>query len=311
MAPPEAWVRTAIPRLDGTVAVVTGANSGIGLHTARLLAGAGATVVLGCRDHWRAEAARAEVAAVATGEAPEVAQLDCSELASVRDFAAAVRSAHPAVDVLVNNAGVMAVPLEYTVDGFERQLAVNHLAPFALTAELLPALERAPAARVVAVSSLFARRGAVILDDLMGERWYEPWAAYAQSKLADLLFAAELARRLARAGSPVASLAAHPGYAATRLVANGPARWSGPVNRAVYAAGALVVAQSAAAGALPSVAAAAHPDARTGQCWGPGLPGQVRGRPKPVAMPRAARDEAVAAGLWQRSVELTGARWPF
>src|SRR5579875_1952046 len=199
------WDRKDIPRLDGKVAVVTGGNSGLGFETTRLLAGAGARVILACRDR-----ARAEVAAARVGPDAEVVRLDLASLASVAEAADQVRAVAPRLDILVNNAGLMAVDRARTEDGFEMQLGVNHLGHFALTARLVPLLLAAPGARVVTVSSPAHRLGVMRVDDLMFDRRrYDRWRAYFQSKLANLLFTLELDRRLRDSGQPVAALAAH------------------------------------------------------------------------------------------------------
>ena len=281
------WTAADLPDLSGRTAVVTGASSGIGLVTARELAGAGARVVLAVRS---VEKGRA-VAAAITGQT-EVRRLDVADLTSVRAFAEGWRGP---LDVLVNNAGIMDVPLAYTVDGFESQLATNYLGPFALTNLLLPHVTD----RVVTVSSQAHRRGHAHLDDLNFEsRRYRPLAAYGDSKLYDVLFALELQRRLAASGSPVRSVIAHPGLAATNLLSHRP------VLSAAYGVLGFWI-NDADHGALPTLFAATQ-DVPGGSYVGPDGPGGVKGHPKVGKLSRAARDADTARQLWDLSASLTG-----
>lgn len=303
------WTPAAIPDLGGATAVVTGANSGIGLHTALELVRHGAQVVLACRDADRGQLALEQVRAEATA-AVELMPLDLTDLRSVRGFAERVAATYPRLDLLVNNAGIMAIPRRTTVDGFEMQLGTNHLGHFALTGLLLPRLLGGSVAggpaRVVTVSSTLHRRGRIDRDNLMLEIGYTPYRAYAQSKLANLLFVMELQRRVEAAGAPLASLGAHPGYAATNLQGVGPQMagraWAG---RAA-ALGNRVLAQSAEHGAWPSLRAATDPAAHGGEYYGPGGFAEQRGHPRRVSMTARASDPDDAAWLWDRSVELTG-----
>ncbi len=303
---PLKWTAEDIPDQTGRRAVVTGANSGLGRATARELARAGAEVVLACRDRARGEAAIAGIRDEVDGAAVELAVLDLADLGSVRTFAEHLGD--DPLDLLVNNAGVMATPHRRTIDGFELQLATNHLGHFALTGLLLDRLRAAPAPRVVSVSSLLHRSGRIDFDDLQSEQGYRPWRAYSQSKLANLLFAFELDRRAGVAGLELASVAAHPGYAATKLQANGPRR---PHERVLLAVGNLLVAQGAAGGALPILRAACDPDVPSGAFLGPDGPGERRGYPRLVAPSPAAVDPEVAARLWRVSSELTGVSYRF
>lgn len=211
------WTTQDMPDQSGRVVVVTGANSGLGLEATKALAARGATVVMACRDPARAQGAATAVREAVPGAHLEVMALDLASLTSVAAFAGEVTAKHRAIDVLMNNAGVMALPRALTPDGFELQLGTNHLGHFALTLRLLPALEAAAAPRVVTVASTAHRMGRIDFDDLMGERRYKPWPAYGQAKLANLLFAYELERRLRAAGHKALSVAAHPGYSATNL----------------------------------------------------------------------------------------------
>lgn len=293
------WGAADIPGQSGRVALVTGANSGIGFVAARELARAGAEVVLAVRDTAKGERAAAQMEGDTT-----VAKLDLASLSSVREFAAHVE----ALDLLINNAGVMAAPRRLTADGFESQLATNHLGHFALTGLLLERLLASSAPRVVTVSSHLHRRGKIDFDDLQGERKYDRWQAYSNSKLANLLFCFELDRRARAAGSKLVSTAAHPGYAATNLqFAASPHRWE----RAAGWVGNRLLAQSADMGALPTLYAATVPDLPGGSFVGPDGRKEQRGHPQIVTAAGAAYDEEVARRLWEASEELTGVRYSF
>jgi NAD(P)-dependent dehydrogenase (short-subunit alcohol dehydrogenase family) len=283
------WTADDVPDQSGRSFIVTGANSGLGEATARLLAARGGRVVLACRNVDKGAAAAARM----TGDV-SVRRLDLADLASVRAFA---EQTSP-FDVLVNNAGVMAIPLRRTADGFEMQLGTNFLGHFALTVRLLPSI----ADRVVTVSSNAHRWGRIVLDDLNWERRrYRRWFAYGQSKLADLMFAYELDRRLRRAGSAVRSVAAHPGYAATELQSG----TESPGER-IMALGNRLIAQSAERGALPLVYAATMPDVLGGGYWGPAGLAELTGHPTRVSSSRSSRNTGTAARLWTLAEELTG-----
>ncbi len=300
------WTASDVGDLSGRVVLVTGGNSGIGLEAVRVLAGHGARVVLACRDTAKGEAAARGLPGV------DVRELDLADLASVTEAAQSFAKAHDRLDVLVNNAGVMATPYRQTLDGFELQFGTNHLGHFALTGELLPALLAARAPRVVTVSSGAHRMGGIDFDNLDGSRGYHKWRAYAQSKLANLLFTSELQRRASAAGTGLIAVAAHPGYAATNLQQAGPRMAGSKVGEWLSGLGNLVFAQSAAAGALPTLYAATAPDVDGGDYIGPDGLGEMRGHPKKVGTTPAARDAEVAARLWAVSEQLTGVRysWP-
>src|SRR5829696_3253693 len=296
------WDTSRIPDQTGRVAVVTGANSGLGLVTARELARAGARVVLACRNLEKGKTALTEVERAATGAPPELADLDLANLTSVRSFAQSFKDTHDGLDLLVNNAGVMAPPRRRTADGFELQFGTNHLGHFALTGLLLPTMEGRDDARVVTLSSNAHKFGKIAFDNLNGDSRYFRWRAYGQSKLANLLFALELDRRLRAAESTVRSLAAHPGYAATNLQTAAPPLF----DRLVMKVSNAVIAQSEEMGALPTLFAATQPGLDGGMYIGPDGPGEHRGYPKVVRPNRAARDEETARRLWEVSEELTG-----
>jgi NAD(P)-dependent dehydrogenase (short-subunit alcohol dehydrogenase family) len=298
------WDASNIPDQIGRVAVVTGANSGLGLVTARELARAGAQVVLACRNLQKGRAALADVGRAATGPVPELEELDLASLDSVRAFAGRFRSKHDGLDLLVNNAGVMAPPRRRTADGFELQFGTNHLGHFALTGLLLPAMEGREGARVVTLSSNAHKFGRIAFGNLTGDRRYFRWRAYGQSKLANLLFALELDRRLRASGSTVKSLAAHPGYAATNLQSAAAPLF----DRLVMKVSDAVVAQNDEMGALPQLYASTEPGLEGGTYVGPDGPGEQRGYPTIVRPNGAARDEGTARRLWEVSEELTGVR---
>jgi NAD(P)-dependent dehydrogenase (short-subunit alcohol dehydrogenase family) len=299
------WTADQIPDQSGRVAVVTGANSGIGFIAARELARAGAHVVLACRNMVKGKACRGEIADAAPPASLEVAQVDLGSLASVRGFADSFADRHEGPDLLINNAGVMAPPRSETADGFELQFGTNHLGHFALTGLLIGGMEGREDARVVTLTSTAHWYGRVDFEDLQCERGYGRWRAYGQSKVANLLFAIELDRRLRAAGWRVQSLAAHPGYSATNLQSTGPTRLDG----AVMAVTNRLFAQSAEMGALPTLYAATYPGLEGGTLIGPGGIGEQRGHPKPVPPRGRALDEALARRLWTVSEQLTGVRF--
>jgi NAD(P)-dependent dehydrogenase (short-subunit alcohol dehydrogenase family) len=283
------WTTVDIPNQTGRTVVVTGANSGLGEVTARELAARGARVILACRNTDKGNVAAARMHGDVT-----VRQLDLADLSSVREFADATGT----IDVLVNNAGVMAVPEGRTADGFETQFGTNFLGPFALTGLLLPKISD----RVVTLSSLAHRFGTMNLHDVNWDRrTYRAWPAYGQSKLADLMFSFELHRRLRRAGSTVGSLAAHPGLSHTNLHTH-----AGSVNAAVMGALMRTIGQDAEGGALPTLLAATSPKARSGAFYGPGGIGHVRGNPRQVNPNSLSRNRDTARALWEKAAELTG-----
>jgi NAD(P)-dependent dehydrogenase (short-subunit alcohol dehydrogenase family) len=298
------WTAADIPDQHGRTALVTGANSGLGLVTARELARHGAAVIVTSRDAGRGEAAVAQLRAEVPDASLDLRSLDLADLASVRAFADGVTGAYPSLDLLVNNAGVMAIPRRETADGFEMQLGTNHLGHFALTGLLLPLLVNTPGARVVSVSSNAHKGGKIDFDDLQRERSYSRWSAYMQSKLANLLFAYELQRRLSAIDAPLISLAAHPGTASTNLVA--PGAEGNRLKERVMRIGVRIIGQSDARGALPQLYAATAPDVHGGEYYGPSGIGESRGHPKRVDSTAAARDPETAARLWAVSQDLTG-----
>ncbi|HEX4291541.1 MAG TPA: SDR family NAD(P)-dependent oxidoreductase [Trebonia sp.] len=294
------WTTDDVPGQQGRLAVVTGANTGLGLETARALAVRGASVVLAVRNLDKGKEAAARIAVAAPGASVAVQELDLASLDSVRAAAAELRAAHQRIDLLICNAGVMYPPKQTTDDGFELQFGTNHLGHFALTGLLLERMLPVPGSRVVTVSSVGHRiRARINFDDLQSERSYSRVRAYGQSKLANLMFTYELERRLSGSGTTIA-VAAHPGFAATELMRNSPAA----------AAVTPLFSQNAAMGALPVLRAATDPGVLGGQYYGPGGFLGLRGYPKLARSTRRSHDAAVQRRLWAVSEELTGVTFP-
>jgi NAD(P)-dependent dehydrogenase (short-subunit alcohol dehydrogenase family) len=304
-----AWTADDIPAQAGKTFVVTGANSGIGYEAALELARKGATVVLACRDQGKGRAAVDAIKSKHRSASVALMELDLADLKSIGRFADAVQSAHAELHGLLNNAGVMAIPYRRTADGFEMQFGTNHLGHFALTGLLLDRLLATPGARVVTVSSNAHKFGAMRWDDLQWERGYRKWFAYSQSKLANLLFANELQRRLTAAKAAPISVACHPGYAATNLQGAGPRMQGSSIVGAVMELANRVFAQNAAMGALPTLYAATAPDVRGGDYVGPDGLGEQWGHPKKVSSNARAKDAESQRRLWETSERLTGVRY--
>ena len=290
------WGAADIPDLTGKTAIVTGANSGIGLETARELARKNAHVVLACRSEHKGAAALDDIRSSGSGAQVELQPLDLADLGSIERFAAGIRERHERLDILCNNGGVMVPPLGWTKDGFETQFGTNHLGHFALTGRLMPNLLAAPRARVVNVSSTAHRAGRIDFDNLDGKKSYGAIAFYGQSKLANLLFTRELQRRFEEAGANAVAAAAHPGWTATNLQANAPlARMLNPL-----------LSQAPPDGALPTLYAATADGVRGDEYYGPRRMFEMWGPPKLAGKSARAQDDAVARRLWSRSEELTG-----
>ena len=302
------WTVADIPDQSGKTVIVTGANSGLGYETALALAAKGAQLVIACRDKSRAELAMRAMRAQIPDAKLEFMALDLADLRSVKKLADDFSAKYPRLDILCNNAGVMALPHRKTTDGFEMQIGTNHLGHFALTAHLLPVLQQTPGARVVNLSSGFHWCGRIHIADLNLEQGYARWPAYCQSKLATLMFSLELDRRLQRHGIQVLSTAAHPGYAKTNLQFAGaamektwPARTLGSLSMTLSN---LVAAQSARMGALPTLYAATAPNVAGATFFGPRF--VSRGYPATARASARARDEALARELWSVSERLVG-----
>lgn len=288
---------------SGRLAVITGSNIGLGLETAKALAGKGCAVVLACRNLPKAEAAKVQILALHPQAQVECMALDLSSLRSVRAFAQAFSQNHSTLDLLINNAGIMMPPYALSEDGFESQLAANHLGHFALTGLLLPLLIATPGSRIVSLSSLAHKWSPIQFDDLQFTKGYDKRRAYGQSKLACLMFAYELQRRLAKAGHPTLSVAAHPGVSETNLFQHLPKVVQ------VFAPLTSLIFQSAKGGAQPSLYAALGDDIQGGDFCGPHAMGEMRGYPIKVGSNRSSRDEAAAARLWAVSEDLTGVHY--
>lgn len=297
------WTTADIPPQHRRLAVVTGANSGIGWRTALELARAGSEVILAARSREKGADAVARIRRELPQAKLHAEILDLASLKSVRAFAAKLEN-EPKLDLLINNAGVMALPArELTENGFERQFGVNFLGHFALTTLLIPALLRARAPRVITVSSVAAnmRMKRINFDDLQAGRSYDPWNAYSQSKLADLMFALELSRRCLKRNYSLLSNAAHPGYALTNLFTSGSGKPIGKWQRLAFK----IAGQDAAHGALPLLRAATDVDAAPGSYYGPDRFFHLKGDPVPVSIPKPAQDEAAAKRLWEIAESLT------
>jgi NAD(P)-dependent dehydrogenase (short-subunit alcohol dehydrogenase family) len=303
------WTADDIPDQSGKTVLVTGGNSGLGYETVLQLARKGARVLLAARDRGRGTAALERLGAEAPGNQAELAQIDLADLTSVERFAAGFLSGGEDLDLLINNAGVMAIPhRETTAQGYERQFGTNHLGHFALTGRLLPALARRPGSRVVTLSSNRHKSAKGIdFGDLQAERGYRPWGAYDQSKLANAMFVLELDRRLRAAGLDVVSAGAHPGFAHTNLQVSGPRSGGTSLIARGMGLATRLFAQPARDGALPTLYAATAANVHGGDYFGPDGPGEMRGHhPKLVQFSAAAHDQAAAARLWAVSEELTG-----
>jgi NAD(P)-dependent dehydrogenase (short-subunit alcohol dehydrogenase family) len=299
------WSIADIPSLNGKTAVITGATGGLGYETALALAGAGAEVVLTGRNEAKGHDALRKIRGQFPNAKISYDNLDLASLASVAEFAARFRAAHASLDLLVNNAGVMALPVrQTTADGFEMQFGTNYLGHYTLTAHLLSLLRRGHQPRVVNLSSLAHRSGKIDFDDLQSTRSYSPWRAYGQSKLAMLMFALELQRRSDAAGWGLMSNAAHPGFARTDLIPNGPGAsgllWQ--INKLLQP----LISHSAAEGALPTLFAATSPEAKPAGYYGPNGFYELKGPPVPAKIMPQAKDLAVAARLWDVSAASTG-----
>jgi NAD(P)-dependent dehydrogenase (short-subunit alcohol dehydrogenase family) len=300
------WTVSDIPSQRGRSAVITG-TGGLGFQDALALARAGAEVTIAGRNPAKGEAALKQLRAAVPGAQVQFEEVDLAQLDSVTAFAERLCNSHARLDILINNAAVMTPPQrQTTADGFELQFGTNYLGHFALSAQLLPLLRKSDAPRVITLSSVAARQGSIDFADLQAERSYQPMRAYAQSKLACLLFAFELQRRSAAAGWDIASIAAHPGISRTDLLTSAPGRRSpsGLVRTWLW-----FLFQPAAQGALPTLYAATSPQATPGAYYGPDKFSETRGYPSLAKVPSQARDATVAARLWDVSEQLTGVRF--
>ncbi|HET8911705.1 MAG TPA: oxidoreductase [Ktedonobacteraceae bacterium] len=300
------WTAKDIPDLQGYTVIVTGANSGLGLQTTRAIAAKRAHVIMACRNLEKGQQALNSVEAQIPGASVELAELDLASLESVRLFVAKFREKQTQLNLLFNNAGVMAIPRAETKDGFEMQFGTNHLAHYALTGLLLPTLLATPHSRVVNTTSFARKFGKINFDDLNRTQKYGRWEAYGQSKQANLLFTFELQRRLAEAHAQTISVAAHPGYANTNLQATSVNTSSARLEGFFYAIGGTWMAQSAQMGALPQLFAGISPEIHGGELVGPSSMGGMRGYPHIETKAQKEYDREKAARLWRVSAELTG-----
>jgi NAD(P)-dependent dehydrogenase (short-subunit alcohol dehydrogenase family) len=303
------WSAADAGDLTGRVALVTGANSGIGYETTRVLADLGAHVIMACRDREKAARARDKLESQLDRSSLELLDLDLSELASVRTAAERVVAQHARLDLLINNAGVMGTPYHQTADGFELQMATNHLGHFALTGLLVDRLVTTERSRIVTVSSHMHRLGRIKVDDVATTKPRNSWIEYSTTKLANLLFVAELSRRLEAGGFRTMALAAHPGWTRSNLAGTGATLSNSRVRRRLSRAAGAHLGQSAAAGALPVLCAATSSHVHTGQYLGPGGAFGMYGPPRVARSSRRASDVKTAARLWDASEELTGVRY--
>lgn len=304
------WSIEDVPDQSGNTIVITGANSGLGFEATEILAAKGAHVVMACRSLDRGKRARDEIHDGYPHAELTVRELDLADLESVQSFVETVEANHPDLDVLINNAGVMAIPRKETADGFEYQFGVNHLGHFALTAGLLETLRDTHGeTRIITQSSQLHTNGEIHLEDLNWRDGYDKWGAYAQGKLANVLFAYELDRRLSGAGWNVTSVACHPGFAATNLQQRGPEMQGSTLRLWAMKAANAIVAQSARQGALPMLFAATEPTLDGGEYVGPDSLGGMRGSPALQDSSDRSYDEALARRLWEASEELTGAEY--
>ena len=303
------WTQQDIPDMTGKVVIITGANSGLGLESTKALAEKGASVVMACRNLRKAEEAKAEVLATNPAARLDVMALDNASLASVRAFADAFKARYDRLDLLLNNAGVMAIPRELTEDGFEMQLGVNHLAHFALTGLLLDVITATPNSRIHGTSSSAAFMGAINLDDLMGEKNYSRWTAYGQSKLANAAFATELNRRLQAAGYDTIANSSHPGFVMTNLQTNSMAESGAPLGeRILYGLAGPIMAQDVSMGVLPQLYGSTAPEAKGGVFYGPKTL-RMRGYPAEQKCNDALKDADLLKRFWEASEELTGVHY--
>ncbi len=293
------WTTDNIPDQSGRVVVITGANSGIGYEAAMVLAQKGAEVILAVRSQEKGDAAAARIQTNAPNAKLHVRLLDLADLASVKSFAERFNADYRQLDLLINNAGIMIPPYEKTVDGFESRFGTNHLGHFALTSQLFEGLKNTPKSRIVNVSSIAHKMGKLNLNDLAWKnRKYAAWKAYGDSKLANLYFTYELARKVQAAGHGVIITAAHPGFTASNLA-------KGPIIRFFNE----IIAQSGSMGALPTLMAATEPSAKSGDYFGPSGISEWRGYPRQVFSNKLSHDTAIAAKLWDLSEDLTSMKF--
>ncbi|MFP9098545.1 SDR family oxidoreductase [Flavobacterium sp. RHBU_24] len=296
------WKTSDIPQRNSGLAVITGSTEGVGYEDALALSSSGWNVVMMGRDAQKGAESIAKIHQINPKAKVSFEKIDLADLSSIKAFASRMNSKGQAINLLINNAGVMTPPKRLeTADGFELQFGTNHIGHFALTAQLLPLLQKSPGARVVTVSSVANRAGAINFDDLQSKSSYNPMKAYSQSKLANLMFALELQRQSEKHGWGITSMAAHPGVSRTKLLITGAGRWSGPGIMRTFLP---FLFQPPAQGALPTLYAATSPDAKGGVYYGPNKMGETRGFPSIAKIPTQAKDLKAAVKLWEISQEL-------
>ena len=304
------WTSNQIPDLHGKVAIVTGANSGLGYFTTQELARRGAVIVMACRNQQKAKAAMILIHKEVPKARLHFIKLDLASLKSIKSFAKEFKQAFEQLDILCNNAGIMAIPYSKTADGFEMQFGTNHLGHFALTALLIDVLMKTPKSRIVNVSSIAHHFGKMNFEDLNSEKSYAKWAAYGQSKLANILFTLELQKRLTEVGSKTLCIASHPGYASTNLQSVGPKMENSKIGEKFNAWANKMFAQSAEMGALPTLYAATHSPILGGNLYGPNKFWNSRGYPVLNQIAKQGRKPADGKQLWKMSEEMTKIKFP-
>jgi len=303
------WTGEQMPSLNGKVAIVTGANSGLGYETVKGLSRAGASVIMACRNMMKGEQAKKAIEEELSWSDLTVLRLNLADLGSVMEFAQRVEDREERVDLLINNAGLMAIPFQRSVDGYEMQFAVNHLGHFALTGLLFPLLKNSNEARIVNVSSMAHKIGKINFSDLQSEQHYSKWKAYGQSKLANLLFTHEINRRLNGDSENLFAVTAHPGYSATQLVFKGPEMEQKNWKKGLLNLGNRIAGQPASMGALPTLFAATSPDVVRGAYYGPGGFAELHGYPVRTRPRNGAVNDEDARKLWDISMKLSGVKW--
>ena len=304
------WTTKDITDQAGKTAIITGANSGLGFEATKALAEKNALVIMACRNMEKAQQAKQRILEQHSKANLEIMPLDLASLESIEQFATNFKTKHEKLHYLFNNAGVMFPPFTQTKDGFELTFGVNHLGHFALTAHLLPTLLQTPSSRVITQSSFYSKRGKIEFDNLNAEKKYSKSKAYAQSKLANLLFAFELQRKLEQANATTISVAAHPGYSNTNLQFVGPEMENSKIRKTFMRIANTLFAQSAAKGALPMLYAATAPNIKGGEYFGPRGLFQIWGHPKRIKPQKRALDIETARRLWEVSEQLTNIKYP-
>ncbi len=302
------WISDNVSEMTGKLVIVTGANSGLGLEVSKVFAAKGADLIMACRNKVKGEEARNSIMDIYPGSSVEIAELDLADLSSVESFVENIAKQHKHLDILCNNAGVMALPRLNTKDGFEMQFGTNHLGHFSLTLGLLPLLNASDGARVINTSSMAAKMGNIDFSNLNAEKKYDKWGAYGQSKLANLLFTYELQRKLQKSGSSITVYSSHPGYSATNLLTKGPELEGASVKKKIMQLADSVVATKAILGALSTIYAATSPDVKAGALYGPAIFG-MWGLPAENKIVEKGKDPETALKLWDVSEKLTGSKY--